>query len=152
MLQIELQNPANADVPALKWFETCAALAYQGREEAEVTLRIVGDEEGLQLNRDYRGRDYPTNILSFPNDSSDLPEEITQEAGNYLGDLAFCADVLAKELVDQHKETEHHWAHLVIHGMLHLQGYDHEQDDDAVVMEALEIQLLGDLGIPDPYQ
>ena len=152
MLQIELQNPAEANIPAQDWFETCAALAYQGEASAEVTLRVVADAEALQLNRDYRGLDYPTNILSFPNDSSDFPDELMQEAGDYLGDLALCAGVIAKEASEQQKQAEHHWAHLVIHGMLHLQGYDHEQEDAAAVMEALEVKLLGDLGIPDPYQ
>ena len=109
--------------------------------DCTVTLRLVDEEEGRALNATYRGKDYATNVLTFP-----------YEAGPPLeGDIALCAAVVAAEARDQGKPDEAHWAHLVVHGMLHLQGHDHEDDAEARRMEALETQILGDLGYPDPY-
>ena len=109
---------------------------------AEVTVRFVDAAEGRRLNRDYRGKDYATNVLSFP-----------YAAGTTLsGDLVLCLPVLAREAREQGKPPEAHCAHLIVHGMLHLQGYDHEADRaDAERMEALEREILADLGYPDPY-
>jgi len=109
---------------------------------AEVTVRFVAGDEGRQLNRDYRGRDYATNVLSFPYESG----------GTLSGDLVLCLPVVDREAREQGKPPEAHFAHLVVHGMLHLQGYDHETGrDDAERMEALERDILDALGYPDPY-
>ena len=109
--------------------------------DCTVTLRLVDEEEGRALNATYRGKDYATNVLTFP-----------YEAGPPLeGDIALCAPVVAAEARVQGKPDDAHWAHLVVHGVLHLQGHDHEDDAEARRMEALETQILGDLGYPDPY-
>lgn len=153
MLQLEIQNPDQVALPDSEWLTRCAARAYQGEFEApSVVLRVVGVEEGRSLNNSYRDKDYATNILSFPSDFSDLPAEVLdEEDAAYLGDLVVCAEVVEKEALAQKKTKEQHWAHLLIHGVLHLQGYDHITEDEAAVMEAIEIKLLGELGIPDPY-
>jgi len=108
---------------------------------AELTVRIVGTDEARVLNRDYRGKDYATNVLTF-----DYAAEPV-----VLADLVLCAPVLEREAAEQGKSAEAHWAHLVIHGCLHLLGYDHIEDAEAEEMEALERQLLAELGHPDPY-
>ncbi len=109
---------------------------------AEVTVRFVGAEEGRNLNRDYRGKDYPTNVLSFPYESG----------ARVRGDLALCRPVVEREAEEQRKLPEAHFAHMVVHGMLHLQGYDHETGRrDAERMEAHEREILADLGYSDPY-
>ena len=110
--------------------------------DAQVTFRLVGAREGRKLNRDFRGRDYATNVLTFA--YPDL-EPLT-------GDIVLCAPVIAKEAAQQHKPIEAHYAHLVVHGMLHLQGYDHENSKDAVVMETLEAEIVVKLGYADPYE
>ena len=152
MFQLEIQNESSAELPSEQLLLDCAKLAYEGEKEGSAVLRIVDREEAQSLNRDYREKDYATNILSFPSDFGDLPEGVLddEEAG-YLGDLVVCADVVADEAKAQHKTPDNHWAHLVIHGVLHLQGYDHIEDDEAALMESLEIKLLGKIGVPDPY-
>jgi len=110
-------------------------------------LRIVDGEEGRALNRDYRGKDYATNVLTFEYG----PDE-TLEGLPLSGDIALCAPVVAKEAQAQGKTLEAHYAHLVVHGMLHLQGYDHEDAAEAAAMEALESFVMMRLGYPDPYQ
>ncbi|OZG72390.1 rRNA maturation RNase YbeY [Hahella sp. CCB-MM4] len=122
-----------------------AAAALQTDDEQEVTVRIVDEEESQQLNHQYRGKDRPTNVLSFPFES---PPGIILPL---LGDLVICAPVVEKEAIEQHKTLEAHWAHMVIHGMLHLQGYDHILDQDAEVMENLEKGLMQKLGFDNPY-
>lgn len=117
------------------------------REDGEVVVRIVGSDEGRALNRDYRGRDYATNVLSFP---CEVPEAFGP--ATELGDLVICAEVVAREAQEQGKPLQDHWAHMVVHGTLHLLGYDHEEDDDAEIMEARERVILAGLGIPDPYR
>ncbi|MBO9537201.1 rRNA maturation RNase YbeY [Herbaspirillum sp.] len=112
---------------------------------AELTLRFVGSEEGQELNRDYRGKDYATNVLTFAY-TEDEDSEVTQ------ADIIFCTDVLQKEAAEQNKSIEEHIAHLVVHGVLHAQGYDHEEEEEAVEMEALETELLAGLGFADPYK
>lgn len=114
-----------------------AALAGGG----EVTLRFVDAEEGRCLNRDYRGKDYPTNVLSFPYATEP----------RLHGDLVLCAAVVRREAAEQGKTPEAHFAHLVVHGILHLQGWDHEDEADAQAMEAREREILAQLGYPDPY-
>ena len=152
MFQLEIQNESSTNLPDVQWLLDCAQLAYEGEEEGSAVLRIVGREEAQSLNRDYREKDYATNILSFPSDFSGLPEGVLddEEAG-YLGDLVVCADVVEDEAKAQGKTPRDHWAHLVIHGILHLQGYDHIEDDEAALMEGLEVKLLGKIGVPDPY-
>jgi probable rRNA maturation factor len=112
---------------------------------AELTLRFVDAEEGRTLNRDYRGKDYATNVLTFAY-TEDSDAEVTQ------ADLIFCTEVLEKEAAEQNKTVIAHAQHLVVHGVLHAQGYDHEEDEEAEEMEALEIQILAGLGLENPYQ
>ena len=124
--------PARAQVR--RWVK--AALA----SDAEITVRFVDAEEGLALNRDYRGKDYATNVLSF-----------IYEAAPVTGDLVICAPVVAREAQAQRKMLEAHYAHLVVHGVLHLQGFDHEIEADAQAMEARETNIVTRLGYADPH-
>jgi len=110
--------------------------------DAEITLRLVDEMEGRELNRDYRGKDYATNVLTFPLANDPV----------LMGDIVLCAPIVEKEAAEQGKSLEAHYAHLVIHGTLHLQGYDHETDADARDMEHLESQIVIKLGYADPYQ
>lgn len=114
----------------------------------EVSVRVVDTDEMQVLNRRYRDRDRPTNVLSFPAGAvAGLPDG---ESGP-LGDIVVCAAVVSREAAEQRKPVAEHWAHMLVHGTLHLLGYDHEQDGEAREMEALEVQILGAYGIPDPY-
>jgi probable rRNA maturation factor len=110
---------------------------------AELTIRFVEAEEGRTLNRDYRGKDYATNVLTFAYNEGE--EETTR------ADIILCTDVLQSEAAEQGKSVESHTAHLVVHGVLHAQGYDHEADEEAVEMEQLEVEILATLGFPNPY-
>lgn len=121
-----------------------AALSGFGKQY-EIVIRIVGTEECASLNEQYRHKTGPTNILSFP---IDAPEELELDL---LGDLVICAPVLEKEAAEQQKKLDHHWAHIVIHGVLHLLGFDHTNDHDAEIMEAKEIGILKKLKISNPY-
>lgn len=114
---------------------------------AELTLRIVDKAEITELNATYRQKNKPTNVLSFP---FDMPEECAEEIP-LLGDIIICAEVIREEAAAQEKTLTAHWAHMVVHGTLHLLGYDHEQDADAEIMEAEEIRILGLLGFANPY-
>ena len=115
------------------------------KKEAELTVRIVDEAEITALNRQYRGKDGPTNVLSFPY------EGIPGVATELLGDIVICAPVVASEAIAQHKPPDAHWAHIVIHGVLHLLGFDHQHDDHAHQMEAREAELLASLGYTNPY-
>ena len=147
------------ELPTLAQLEQWAQLALRiADSEAEITIRIVDDEESNELNLQYRGKDKPTNVLSFPFeqpefDDPELAAEMAAELGdvNYLGDLVVNAQLVAQEAIQQHKNVIDHWAHLVIHGTLHLQGFDHIEDDEAEAMETLEVQLLATLNITNPY-
>ena len=123
-----------------------AALQSQNLEEAEVSLYIVDEKESQELNAQYRGKDKPTNVLSFP---ADIPEEVGIPL---LGDLVVCAPVVEREAGEQGKSLEAHWAHMLVHGSLHLLGFDHIHDDEAEVMESLETKIVTGLGFPAPYQ
>ncbi|WP_173830597.1 rRNA maturation RNase YbeY [Herminiimonas arsenitoxidans] len=125
--------------PKLRSWVKAALLA-----PAQITLRFVDAEEGRTLNRNYRGKDYATNVLTFAY-TEDEDSEVTQ------ADIILCTDVLEREAAEQEKTLEAHTAHLVIHGVLHAQGYDHESDEEAEEMEALEIEFLADLGYANPY-
>ena len=119
--------------------------ALQGDSSAHIGLRIVGENESQNLNHQYRGKDGPTNVLSFP---MELPDDLQE---SILGDLVICAPVVEKEAAEQGKSRDEHWAHMVIHGVLHLQGFDHITDDQADEMETLEIKYLEELGYKNPY-
>lgn len=121
------------------------AALKQRREHAELSIRIVDESESQTLNHQYRGKDKPTNVLSFP---ADLPPELELPL---LGDLVICAAVVEREAQEQNKALEAHWAHMAIHGCLHLIGYDHIEDQEAEEMEALESQLITELGYSEPY-
>nr|BBJ04717.1 endoribonuclease YbeY [Marinobacter nauticus] len=133
-------------VPDETQFQVWAEKAWLGEDPSEVTIRIVGNDESQDLNHQYRGKDKPTNVLSFP---FEAPPGITVPLA---GDLVICAPVVEKEAQEQHKEPVAHWAHMVVHGMLHLQGYDHIEDNEAEAMEALEVRLLAQLGFANPYE
>ncbi|MGH7690710.1 MAG: rRNA maturation RNase YbeY [Gemmatimonadaceae bacterium] len=140
---------ARRGVPAPVSFRRWVGAALAGTrhwKHAEISIRIVGTREDRSLNRRYRGRDYATNVLSFP---ADLPRGV---ASPLLGDLAICAPVVAREAREQHKAVRDHYAHLTVHGVLHLVGYDHVDDRDAARMEALETKILASLGVADPYR
>ncbi len=136
-----------APKPALlrKWAK--AALSAQ-LDSAEVTLRIVEKTEMTELNSMYRKKQGPTNVLSFP---ADLPDDIEMDMP-ILGDIVICADVVNNEAAAQGKTKDAHWAHMIVHGIYHLLGHDHEKDDEAEVMEQLEIATLQKLGFGNPYE
>ena len=136
-----------ASVSFRRW--VAAALAGAGHtRDTELSIRIVDSAEGRELNHQYRGKDYATNVLSFP---VELPEGLDIEIP-LIGDLVICAPVVAREADEQGKPVRHHWAHLTVHGTLHLLGYDHIVEAEAEAMEALERRILATLGIPDPYR
>ena len=118
--------------------------------ECEVSIRVVDEEEGRELNKQYRDKDSATNVLSFPADDAtivNLPPDLPQ----LLDDIVICGPVVEREASDQHKAIESHWAHLLVHGTLHLLGHDHEKDVDAEAMEAIETRILAKRGVANPY-
>lgn len=137
-------------VPAAPSFRRWVNTALESRiREADLAIRIVDADEGRALNRHYRGKDYATNVLSFP---AERPPGLPKNAKfPLLGDLVICAPVVAKEAASQNKPLAAHYAHLTVHGCLHLLGWDHEDDADAHAMEQLEREILAGLGIADPY-
>ena len=133
-------------LPSAASFRKWAAAAAQGRiRRADLAIRLVDTKEGRALNRHYRGKDNATNVLSFP---AELPEGVKMPL---LGDLVICAPVVAREAKEQHKPAVAHYAHLTVHGVLHLLGWDHDDDKEAEAMEQLERDILAELGLPDPY-
>ena len=146
-LELELQRvSAAADIPSDADFSRWAQAALARRtERTELVIRVVDEEEITILNRDYRDRDQPTNVLSFPFEAPPPVESYL------IGDLVICAPVVAREALAQGKAASAHWAHMVVHGVLHLLGYDHLGDAEAESMEALEREILRGLGYPDPY-
>lgn len=117
-------------------------------DKTDVTIRIVNLAEMTELNQTYRGKTGPTNVLSFP---AELPEEAANEFPE-LGDIVICAEVVNQEALQQHKSQQSHWAHMVVHGIFHLLGYDHINDDEAEEMEKCEIEVMQQLGFANPYQ
>ena len=133
-------------LPSAVSFRRWAEAAAQGRiRRGDLAIRVVDTKEGRALNRHYRGKDYATNVLSFP---VDLPEGVDLPM---LGDLVICAPVVAREAKEQGKPLAAHYAHLTVHGVLHLLGLDHDDEREAEAMELLEREILAGLGIPDPY-
>lgn len=156
-LQVACEAP---NLPAESDFQHWLTAAFtleaetNGRAKAlaqpfDITVRIVEPAESQALNNDYRGKNKPTNVLSFP---FEMPEGIEGLELSILGDLVICADVVAKEATEQKKTLGSHWAHMVVHGGLHLLGYDHIKEFEAQEMEALEVDILSQLGVEDPYQ
>ncbi len=135
-IPLNLENP-KSQIPNLK---------LDNPKSVELTIRIVDEPEGRQLNEQWRQRPYPTNVLSFPFECPPGVEDIA-----LLGDIVVCAPLVAREAIEQHKYLHAHWVHLIIHGTLHLLGYDHIDSDQASAMESLEICLLHNLGYPNPY-
>ncbi|RUO59458.1 rRNA maturation RNase YbeY [Pseudidiomarina insulisalsae] len=149
-LTVDLQIASAATrLPTQEDIERWVAAALAGHQcqqgAAELTVRIVDEEEGRELNLAYRERDYATNVLSFPF-TAPVPMPVT-----LLGDLIVCAPVVAKEAQEQGKTEHAHWAHMIVHGTLHLLGYDHIEDAEADQMERLETSILSGLGFADPY-
>ena len=152
-IDLDIQNPDNISIsPSLEelslWANTAIKIASNNTDDTnfDMTLRIVGETEGKDLNKTYRDKKNATNVLSFP---FEAPENIEI---NLLGDIVICAPVVEKEAQTQHKSPQSHWAHLTIHGTLHLLGFDHVDDNDADIMENLEISAMVSLGFTDPYQ
>jgi probable rRNA maturation factor len=146
--QIDVEvNSSSTKIPSVENIELWIRTALQSDElnQAEVSVYIVDEAESQELNAQYRGKDKPTNVLSFP---ADIPDEVGVPL---LGDLVICAPVVEREAQEQGKTLEAHWAHMLIHGTLHLLGYDHVEDDEADVMEALETRLITQLNFPAPY-
>ena len=149
--ELEVQRATTlASVPDDDQFQLWVDAALAGKsDQFSLTIRIVDEPEAQRFNRDYRNKDYATNVLSFP---AELPEGLPAEVRqSQPGDLLICAPVVAREATEQHRPETDHWAHLTIHGVLHLLGYDHEQADEVIVMESLETEILAGLGISDPY-
>jgi probable rRNA maturation factor len=136
-------------VEALAQKAASAALAvtYEANGEFEASVMLTNDAQIQELNRTWRNKDKPTNVLSFPS-----PEQPGATGPRYLGDIALAYETLVRESEDESKELAHHFAHLIVHGVLHLLGYDHEVEAEAEIMEALEVKALATLGIADPYR
>ena len=143
-LQIAVEN--DKDLPTyediLLWLDSTLA---KFKPQAEVTVRVVDEPESQELNHDYRGKDKPTNVLSFP---FEAPPGIDIDL---LGDLVICKQVVEREAIEQNKPLISHWAHMVVHGCLHLLGYDHIEDQEAEEMESLETEIMKSMGYSDPY-
>ncbi|ATE58660.1 rRNA maturation RNase YbeY [Thauera sinica] len=147
-VQRAVEGDDKANAPKKNHIRRWAQAALQG--DAEITVRFVGEEEGRRLNREFRGKDNATNVLTFSYGEGEMLA--AAETGAPLtGDLVLCVPVVVREAAEQGKTLEAHFAHLVVHGMLHLQGYDHLEDAEAERMEALETQILRGLGYADPY-
>lgn len=133
--------PGEAEI--IRWAQ--AALADQ---RGSITVRIVDEQEGGALNHAYRHKRGATNVLSFP---FEPPEAVAASVQDYLGDIVICAPVVAREALGQHKPLKAHWAHMVVHGCLHLTGFDHQHEAEARTMKALETRILNKLSYPNPY-
>ena len=145
-IELDLQVAfGTGDLPTEEDFGKWVAAALDQREQAELTIRIVDREESRMLNHTYRDKDSDTNVLSFP---ADLPDSIEIPL---LGDIVICAPRVAQEASAQNTHEQFHWAHLTVHGVLHLLGFDHQEDEEAEIMEAMETSILASLGFPDPY-
>ena len=147
-VQIADEVAEQPKLPSEDELQSWAFAAINGRcdlEEPELTIRLVDNPESQQLNHEYRGKDKPTNVLSFP---FEAPPEVPIPL---LGDLIIAVPVVEQEAIEQNKTSRAHWAHMVVHGCLHLLGYDHIKDEEAEIMESLEREILAQLGFDDPY-
>jgi len=150
-IELDMQLGANFSyLPSEKCFndwvgKTLEMVQFQTDDPPQLTIRIVDEVEGLELNQKWRHKNYATNVLSFP---FDAPPEVDIPL---LGDIVICAPIVFKESLEQQKAVEHHFAHLTVHGVLHLLGYDHLVEEEAEEMETLEIEILAALSIANPY-
>ena len=146
IIDLQIACEQETGLPTAEQIEQWATAAVQPQsDEMEMTVRIVDEAESHALNLNYRGKDRPTNVLSFP---FECPDEVELPL---LGDLVICRQVVKREAQEQDKPVIAHWAHMVVHGSLHLLGYDHIEDDEAEEMESLETQIMTGLGFADPY-
>lgn len=146
IIDLQIACEQESGLPTAEQIEQWATAAVQPQsDEVEMTVRIVDEAESHELNLNYRGKDRPTNVLSFP---FECPDEVELPL---LGDLVICRQVVEREAQEQDKPLMAHWAHMVVHGSLHLLGYDHIDDDEAEEMESLETQIMTGLGFADPY-
>lgn len=146
IIDLQIACEQETGLPTAEEIEQWATAAVQPQsDEVEMTVRIVDEAESHALNLNYRGKDRPTNVLSFP---FECPDEVELPL---LGDLVICRQVVEREAQEQDKPVMAHWAHMVVHGSLHLLGYDHIEDDEAEEMESLETQIMTGLGFADPY-
>lgn len=150
-IDLEVQDASGSDaVPGEEDFLKWITPVLKDKGNPALAVRIVDEAEMQSLNARYRGKDKPTNVLSFP---TDIPAEVKAALGHApLGDIVLCAPVVKREAAEQGKPETHHWAHLCVHGVLHLLGHDHQDDEEAEAMESLEREYLAALGIPDPYR
>ena len=134
------------------WIRDAMSLARPDNSSSfEMAVRIVDEDESQALNRQYRGADKPTNVLAFPSGSDEFASIGTGGEPSPLGDLVICGPLVLREAAEQNKDPQHHWHHLLVHGTLHLLGYDHEIEQQAIEMESLEARILGACGIDNPY-
>ena len=146
IIDLQIACEQETGLPTAEQIEQWATAAVEPQsDEVEMTVRIVDEAESHALNLNYRGKDRPTNVLSFP---FECPDEVELPL---LGDLVICRQVVEREAQEQDKPVMAHWAHMVVHGSLHLLGYDHIEDDEAEEMESLETQIMTGLGFADPY-
>ena len=146
IIDLQIACEQESGLPTAEQIEQWATAAVQPQsDEVEMSVRIVDEAESHALNLNYRGKDRPTNVLSFP---FECPDEVELPL---LGDLVICRQVVEREAQEQDKPVMAHWAHMVVHGSLHLLGYDHIEDDEAEEMESLETQIMTGLGFADPY-
>ena len=150
-INLALQNESDREsVPNISEFRKWLQQVLAEHGEISLAVRIVDREEMQALNSQYRGQDKPTNVLAFP---AEIPAVVREQIESVpLGDIVICAPIVEAEAIDQNKPSIDHWAHLTVHGALHLLGYDHQDDEQARVMETLEQECLTELGIADPYR
>ncbi len=156
MIDLQLQFASQSKkLPDSKRMEDWVRQSCPDNDQVSVGIRIVDEEESAQLNEQYRHKQGATNVLSFPFESPHMPDDLDEDDDmleDFLGDLVICAPVVEMEAEQQAKPLEAHWAHMVVHGVLHLQGYDHVEMAQAEQMEDIERHIMEGLGFPDPYQ
>jgi len=155
-IELDLQYASQSDsIPDSKRIEEWVRRSSPKElDNVEVCIRVVDEDESAELNNQYRNKQGPTNVLSFPYDAPDFINDTEEDDGlpdDYLGDLVICAPVVEHEANEQGKPLLAHWAHMVVHGVLHLRGYDHIENDEAQKMEEMERNILAKLGFSDPY-
>ena len=155
-LFIEIQNPRDyKQIPDAMEFDSWASACWLDENNAGVVIRVVDEQESQELNRGFRGKDYATNVLSFQYENMAMLSEYDVQSSadiDYLGDLVMCQPVILQEAAEQDKTYLQHWAHMLVHGLLHLQGFDHTKEIEADIMEAREIEILRGLGFSNPYE